>query len=187
MMGNTAVARRAHRLLGVVLMLLAGCAAAADVPDGWQRFDAGGLRGAYPQGWQPRATQQRGWSGAAVEVAGPQRPGSLAPVLVLYAEGGGVIATEDRAALITARLQEELGAELVDRTAPRVPGAADGLILEFAFDARVAGSSKTVPSRQFEVILDAADGRTFDLMLGGPVDTLDQSTIDSILDSLHIT
>jgi hypothetical protein len=67
-----------------------------------------------------------------------------------------------------------------------VPGTAEGVALEFRFDAEAPGSADPVASRQIEVILLADDGRTFDMLLGGPVDVLDQATVDGVLDSLLI-
>lgn len=174
-------------LLGAMLVLLAGCASQT-VPEGWQQFDVNGLQGAYPGDWQPRAEEQRAWPDAFLEVAGPANGSSPGPVMVVFAEvSDSVIAAEDRATLITSRLEAEFDAELVGRLDPRVRGAGQGLALEFAFDADAEGSGDPVPSRQLEVILDARDGRTFDIILGGPVDVLDQPTIDGVLDALLIT
>jgi len=176
---------RSARLL-CVMLLLVGCAG-ADVPAQWRRFDAHGLRGAHPGGWQVRAEQQRAWPDATLEVVGPDAHDPASPVLVVYAEEGAGIDVEGRAAIMIARLEDELDARVVARSDPQVPGAVDGLVVEFAFEALVPGSADPVASRQFEVILDAADGRTFDMMLGGPADALDRATVDGILDALHIT
>lgn len=176
---------RSARLL-CVMLLLVGCAG-TDIPAQWRRFDANGLRGAHPGQWQARAEQRRGWPDATLEIVGPEAHDPASPVLVVYAEEGAGIDVEGRAAIMIARLEDELDARVVARRDPQVPGAADGLVVEFAFDALVPGSADPVASRQFEVILDAGDGRTFDMMLGGPADALDRSTVDGILDALHIT
>jgi hypothetical protein len=173
-------------LFGVVLILVAGCADGGEVGEGWQRFDAAGLRGAHPASWQPQDEQRRGWPQAALEVVGPTAGRPLGPVLVVYAEDVDVPTVDERAAIVASRMESELDAELVERTALRVPGAAEGLIMEFTFDAEAEDTSQQVPSRQFEVVLDAEDGRSFDMLLGGPVDVLDHSVVDGVLDSLHI-
>jgi hypothetical protein len=177
--------RYAAWLVGVVLVLVAGCTDDG-VPEGWQRFDAGGLRGAHPATWQPQDEQRRGWPEAAMEVVGPTAGRPLGPVLVVYAEDVDVPTVEERAAIVTRRMESELGAELLERTELRVPGAGEGLVMEFVFDAEAEDTQKPVPSRQFEVVLDAEDGRSFDMLLGGPVDVLDHSVASGVLDSLHI-
>jgi hypothetical protein len=172
-------------LLGVVLVLAAGCADDG-VPEGWQRFDAGGLRGAHPATWHRQDEQRRGWPQAAMEVVGPTAGRPLCPVLVVYAEDVDVPTVEQRAAIVAHRMESELDAELLERTELRVPGAVEGLVMEFAFDAEAEDTPQPVPSRQLEVVLDAEDGRSFDMLLGGPVDVLDHSVVGGVLDSLHI-
>lgn len=184
---DVAVVRHRAWLAGlVVLVLLAGCFGGAEVPEGWRRFDAGGLRGAHPAGWEPPAEEHRGWPEAALEVVGLRQGRPLGPVLVVFAANVPVPTVEERAAIVSGRMESELDARLVKRTELRLPGATKGLLMEFTFDAEVEGAAQPVPSRQFEVVLEAADGRTFDMLLGGPVDLLDQSVVDGVLDSLHI-
>lgn len=178
--GRTAGAR-----VAVLGLLLVGCTQGA-VPEGWATLDANGLRIAHPEDWQPRAEAERVFPDAQIELVGPAEGFALAPLLVAYAEEGALTDVDTRQTLINQRLQAELDADLVDARELDVPGTTAGRALEFTFDAETPEGGESLPSRQFEVILTADDGRTWDLVLGGPAAVLRQSVADGLLDSLAV-
>lgn len=170
--------------LTCALVLAAGCspgAPATEVPEGWSQQNVGGLGFAYPPDYATSADAEALYPNADVVVNGPFVDG-VSPVLAVTQVAAD--ATSDvalRTDVLLARLDvNQDGLEVAEERELDVPGAAEALFLDYTF------GEGEFPSRAFQVVIAAEDGRGWGVRYGLDEDLFDADIAQQIIDSLAV-
>ncbi|PBC69558.1 hypothetical protein BX265_6887 [Streptomyces sp. TLI_235] len=200
----------APALVLAVIVALAGCgsgavsdhgppAAAASapspsyapvVPTGWIRGRVDGLTFARPADLTPRSPAERAQPSAAVELGGPvtaQVP--VSPGFFIFEQNGAYGDADAQAAATIRNYKARLGQDPAFPAARlAVPGAETALLLEFDFPYTDGRHPVAVPSRQFEIYIQAPHGGSlYGIRFGGPATYLSRDMGERLASTLRLT
>jgi hypothetical protein len=156
-------------------------------PKGWTVTRQGDLTFALPPGFT-QVAGGAGMPGAAAQWTKAGATGlAVPPAVAVFVETGRVGPLGVRTELVRRARTAELGADPFGPARPTVvPGSLGATTLEWVWDYDVVAGRRPVPSRQIEVLVQAAGPRQYGLLIGAPATYLTDDLVDAFTASIAV-